>query len=93
MPSSTELSTFQLICAGAARSCGMITLYHLPGTRSMRTLWLLHELGAPFATVRMPFKLLALRSADYLAVHPLGRVPALKHGDRVLFKAGRLRNT
>jgi glutathione S-transferase len=41
----------------------------------------------------MPFKLSALRSADYLAVRPLGRVPALKHGDRVLFKAGRLRNT
>lgn len=66
----------------------MVTLYHVAGSRSMRTLWLLHELAIPFEVVAMPFKMSALRHPDYLAVHPLGRVPALKHEGRVLFESG-----
>lgn len=66
----------------------MITLYHVGGARSMRSLWLLHELGLPFTLVDMPFDLSVLRAPDYLAIHPLGRVPALVDGDRALFESG-----
>jgi glutathione S-transferase len=54
----------------------------------MRSLWLLNELQIPFELIDMPFDLSVLRSADYLAVHPLGRVPCLVDGDLRLFESG-----
>jgi glutathione S-transferase len=66
----------------------MLKLYHCPETRSMRTLWLLHELNIPFELVEMPFELSATRSPDYLAVHPLGRVPCLTDEGFRLFESG-----
>jgi glutathione S-transferase len=54
----------------------------------MRTLWLLRELQVPFELVEMPFELSATRSPDYLAVHPLGRVPCLVEGEYRLFESG-----
>lgn len=54
----------------------------------MRSLWLLHELRVPFELIDMPFDLSVMRSADYLAVHPLGRVPCLIDGDFRLFESG-----
>ena len=66
----------------------MLTLYHCPETRSMRTLWHLYELGVPFDLIEMPFDLSATRSPDYLAIHPLGRVPCLIDGGFKLFESG-----
>jgi glutathione S-transferase len=54
----------------------------------MRSLWLLHELNIPFELAEMPFDLKVTRSAEYLAVHPLGRVPCLTDGDFRLFESG-----
>ena len=54
----------------------------------MRSLWLLNELQVPFELIDMPFDLSVMRSADYLAVHPLGRVPCLIEGDFRLFESG-----
>jgi glutathione S-transferase len=54
----------------------------------MRSLWLLNELQIPFELIDMPFDLSVMRSPDYLAVHPLGRVPCLVEGDFRLFESG-----
>jgi glutathione S-transferase len=54
----------------------------------MRSLWLLNELRIPFELIEMPFDLSVLRSSDYLALHPLGRVPCLVDGDFRLFESG-----
>jgi glutathione S-transferase len=66
----------------------VLKLYHCAETRSMRSLWLMNELGIPFELIEMPFDLSVMRSADYLAVHPLGRVPCLVDGDFRLFESG-----
>jgi glutathione S-transferase len=66
----------------------VLKLYHCAETRSMRSLWLLNELQIPFELIEMPFDLSVLRSADYLIVHPLGRVPCLMDGDFRLFESG-----
>ena len=63
-------------------------LYHCAETRSMRALWLLHELSVPFDLEAMPFDHKVLRSKEYLAIHPLGRVPALVDGDMTLIESG-----
>lgn len=65
----------------------MLRLHHCHEARSMRSLWLLHELGVEFDLVVHPFGP-ALRDPEYLAVHPLGRVPALEHDGNVIFETG-----
>ena len=64
-----------------------IVLHHVPQSRSMRSLWLLHELGIPFETVVHPFNK-ALRAPAFLALSPAGRVPALEVGELCLFETG-----
>lgn len=67
----------------------MITLHHCHQTRSMRVLWLLHELGVEFDLRVHPFDK-SLRSPEYLTVSPAGRVPALELNGEVLFESGAL---
>lgn len=65
----------------------MITLHHCPQTRSMRSLWLLHELGIEFSVRTYPFDK-SLRAPEYLAKSPAGRVPALEIADEAIFETG-----
>ena len=65
----------------------MIRLHHCPGTRSMRPLWLLHELGVEFDLRTYPFDK-TLRAEAYLALNPAGRVPTLELGDEVIRESG-----
>lgn len=61
-----------------------ITLYHSPNTRSTGTLILLEELGAPYTLHVLNQKRLEQRAPAYLAVNPMGKVPAVKVGDAVV---------
>ncbi|MCB1421097.1 MAG: glutathione S-transferase family protein [Nitratireductor sp.] len=65
----------------------MITLHHCHEARSMRTLWLLYEMELDFELKVYPFGK-ELRTPEYLAVHPLGRVPCLQDEDLILFETG-----
>ncbi|WP_299557991.1 glutathione S-transferase family protein [uncultured Sulfitobacter sp.] len=65
----------------------MIVLHHVPQSRSMRSLWLLHELGIPFEVTTHRLDK-ALRSPEHLARSPAGRVPALEIGGESLFETG-----
>ncbi|MCG6903214.1 MAG: glutathione S-transferase family protein [Rhodobacter sp.] len=65
----------------------MIRLHHCHQTRSMRSLWLLHELGVDFETVTHGFDK-GLRSPEYLALNPAGRVPALELDGRTIWETG-----
>jgi glutathione S-transferase len=67
-----------------------LKLFHVPQSRSFRTLWLLNELAVPFELEVMPFSLEVLRSPAYLAVSPLGRVPAVQMDGASIFESGAL---
>lgn len=56
-----------------------LTFFHAPNTRSAGVLILLEELGAPYALKLLNMKAGEQRGADYLAVNPMGKVPALLH--------------
>lgn len=57
----------------------MIRLYHCTDARSFRALWALEELGLAYELTVMPFPP-RYRAKDYLAVNPLGTIPALVDG-------------
>jgi glutathione S-transferase len=61
-----------------------VTLYHAPNTRSSGALILLEELGAPYDLHVINMKAGEQRQPAYLAVNPMGKVPALKHGDALV---------
>lgn len=62
-------------------------LHHCVQSRSMRSLWLLYELGIAFDLVTHGFDK-SLRDPAYLAVSPAGRVPSLEIDGRTLFETG-----
>lgn len=64
----------------------MITLYHAPMSRSLRVRWLLEELAIPYKLETR--NLGQLKTPDYLAVHPLGKVPAIVEDGLVMFESG-----
>jgi glutathione S-transferase len=61
-----------------------LTLYHCPHSRSTGVLTLLEELHAPYELHVMNMKKGENREAAYLAVNPMGKVPAIRHGDAVI---------
>jgi glutathione S-transferase len=63
-------------------------LHHQPRSRSTRVLWLLEEIGEPFDLTVMPRE--AKQAPEYLALHPLGRSPALETEDGPLFESSAL---
>jgi glutathione S-transferase len=64
----------------------MITLVHVPLSRSLRVRWLLEELALPYQLEVRSFA--ELRRPEHLALHPLGKVPVLLDGDVTLFESG-----
>ncbi len=57
-----------------------ITLFHSPQTRSSGTLILLEELGVPYDLRILNMKAGEQRQPAYLAINPMGKVPAVLHG-------------
>jgi glutathione S-transferase len=65
-----------------------LTLFHSPQTRSSGTLVLLEELGAPYKLHVLNLKAAEQRKPAFLAVNPLGKVPALLDGDALVTEQG-----
>ena len=57
-----------------------ITLYFATASRSCVALWMLEELGVPFETVVLDLRGGDQKKPEYLAVNPMGKVPALTDG-------------
>ncbi|MDZ4792299.1 MAG: glutathione S-transferase N-terminal domain-containing protein, partial [Hyphomicrobiales bacterium] len=57
----------------------IITFYHNPQSRAATVRWMLEELGAPFKMEALNFQTGDHKKADYLAVNPMGKVPAIIH--------------
>jgi glutathione S-transferase len=60
-----------------------LTFYTNPQSRGQIIRWLLEELGQPYETVILDYGT-TMKGPDYLAINPMGKVPAIKHGDQVI---------
>jgi len=61
-----------------------LTFFHAPQSRSAGVRILLEELGAPYRLHLLDLKAGEQRRPDYLAINPMGKVPALKDGDALI---------
>jgi glutathione S-transferase len=61
-----------------------VTLFYSPQTRATGTLNLLEELGADYELHVLNMKENQQREPDYLAINPMGKVPAIRHGDALV---------
>ena len=63
-----------------------LTFYTHPMSRGRIVRWMLEEVGHPYATVLLDYAT-TMKGADYLAINPMGKVPAIRHGDTVITEA------
>jgi glutathione S-transferase len=60
-----------------------LIFYTNPMSRGRIVRWMLEEVGEPYDTVILDYAS-TMKEADYLAVNPMGKVPAIKHEGRVV---------
>jgi glutathione S-transferase len=65
-----------------------ITFYHSPQSRSAGTLFLLEELGADYDLRVLDLQKGEQRQSGYLAVNPMGKVPAIVHDGALVTEQG-----
>ena len=61
-----------------------LTLYHAAPSRSSIVRWMLEEIGEPYDVHLLSLGNGDNRKPDYLAINPMGKVPALRHGDVII---------
>ena len=61
-----------------------VTFFHAPNSRSGGARALLEELGVPFDMHVLSFKKGEQRQPEFLAINPMGKVPAIRHGDALI---------
>ena len=65
-----------------------VVLHHAPQTRSAGALTLLEELDADYKLHVLNLKAGEQRQSAYLAINPMGKVPALSHQDTLITEQG-----
>ena len=59
-----------------------LVFYTHPMTRGRIVRWMLEEIGAPYRAETLDYH--AMKSPEYLAVNPMGKVPAIRHRGAVV---------
>ncbi len=62
-----------------------LVLYTHPMSRGRIARWMLEEVGQPYRTELLEFA--TMKAPAFLAVNPMGKVPAIRHGDMVVTEA------
>ena len=63
-----------------------LVFYSHPMSRSRVVRWMLEEVGVPYKTKILEFGH-SMKAPDYLAINPMGKVPAIRHGETVVTEA------
>ena len=63
-----------------------IVFYTNPMSRGRIARWMLEEVGQPYRTEILDYAT-TLKAPEYLAVNPMGKVPAVRHGETVITEA------
>lgn len=66
----------------------MLKIFHVPGTRSTRPIWLCYELSLTFDVELIDFSPKYRNSEEWRAISPAGKVPAMIDGDVRMIESG-----
>ena len=69
------------------RKMAELIFFHNPMSRARIVHWMLEEVGVPYTTRLIRFDTGEHKQPDFLAVNPMGKLPAIKHGDTVVTEA------
>ena len=61
---------------------GGLVFYTNPTSRGRIVRWMLEEVGAPYESVLLDYT--SMKSPEYLAINPMGKVPAIRHGETIV---------
>ena len=64
-----------------------LVFYTNPQSRGRIIRWMLEEVGQPYKTEVLDYAS-TMKGSAYLAINPMGKVPALRHGDAVVTETG-----
>lgn len=65
----------------------MLKIYHFPGTRGFRVIWVCEELSVPYEIVPVNFAAEYRASPEWRALSPVGKVPVMTDGDMTMFES------
>ena len=65
----------------------MMKLYWSPRSRAFTALWMMEEAGQPYERVLTDIATGAQKKPEYLAINPMGKVPALQDGEATMGEA------
>lgn len=65
----------------------MMKLYWSPRSRAFTALWMMEETGQPYERVLTDISTGAQKKPEYLAINPMGKVPALQDGEATMGEA------
>lgn len=60
-----------------------LTFYTNPMSRGRIARWMLEEVGQPYETIVLEYGT-TMKAPEYLAINPMGKVPAIKHDDTIV---------
>jgi glutathione S-transferase len=63
-----------------------LTFYTNPMSRGRIIRWMLEEVGCDYETVLLDYGT-TMKAPEYLAINPMGKVPAIRHGETVVTEA------
>jgi len=66
----------------------LLRIYHARGTRSMRPIWLCHELDIPVEIITIDFSTTFRDTPEWRALSPAGKVPVLSDGALTMLESG-----
>ena len=64
-----------------------LVFYTHPQSRGRIVRWMLEEIGQPYRTELLEYGT-TMKAPAYLGINPMGKVPAIRHGDTVVTEAG-----
>lgn len=64
-----------------------LIFFHNPMSRARIAHWMLEEVGVSYTTRLIRFDAGEHKRPDFLAINPMGKLPAIKHGDTVVTEA------
>ena len=65
----------------------MLKIYHSPGTRGFRVIWVCEELSVPYEIVPVNFAAEYRATPEWRALNPVGKVPVMVDGDMTMFES------